>query len=92
MAKTKSFNDVTASIWECVKATSLREHGTKYAPPGVPQGTATTVTPVGDVVLNYDYNVADSTVTYTLVKKPFIVSEGTIWDGIKDTIAGCSNS
>ncbi len=92
MAKTKSFNGVTPAIWECVKTTSYKEHGTIYAPPGAASGTATTSTPVGEVALTYDYNVSASTVNYTIVKKPFIVGEGTIWDGIQDTINGCSNS
>lgn len=90
MAKTKTFNGVTPIVWECVKTTSLKEHGTIYAPPGATSGTATTSTIVGDVVLNFDYESSKSSVTYTIVKKPFIVGEGTIWDGIQDTIDGCS--
>jgi hypothetical protein len=92
MAKTKSFDGVTPAVWQCVKTTSLREHGTIYEPDGSPQGTATTRTPVGEVVLRYDYSEEDTTVTYTIEKKPFIVSDDTIWDGIKGTLKGCSFS
>lgn len=92
MAKTQRFDGITSSVWECVKATSLREHGTKYEPAGSPDGTATTHTPVGEVVLRYNYNETEASLTYTLAKKPFIVSEAVIWDGIKSTLKGCSSS
>jgi hypothetical protein len=92
MAKTRSFGGVTPAIWECVKTTSFNEHGTVYAPPGAAKGTATTSTPVGDVVLSFDYDASKDTVNYTITKKPFIVSDNTIWDGIQETIDGCSNS
>ncbi|CAN5115298.1 hypothetical protein BH09BAC6_BH09BAC6_07610 [soil metagenome] len=92
MAKTKTFNGVTPAIWECVKTTSLQEHGTIYAPAGATKGTATTSTIVGDVVLNFDFESSAGTVTYTIVKKPFIVGESTIWDGIQDTIDSCNQS
>jgi len=51
MSKSKTFNEVSTSVWECVKTTSLTEHGTVYSPPGANKGTATTSTIVGDVVL-----------------------------------------
>ena len=90
MAKTRSFGGVTQAIWECVKTTSYQQHGTKYVPPDGNQGTATTSIPaIGDLVLNFDYDPMKDTVTYTIVKKPFIVSENQIWSGTQDTIDGC---
>ncbi len=90
MAKSKTFNGVTPSIWECVKATSLKEHGTIYAPPGSNSGTAKTSTIVGEVVLNFTFYPSNNSVDYTIVKKPFLASENQIWDGIASTIKGCS--
>lgn len=90
MSKSKTFENVTPAIWECVKATSLKEHGTIYAPPGANQGTATTKSIVGDVVLNFTFNPTNNTVDYTITKKPGIVSENQIWSGISSTIKGCS--
>lgn len=92
MAKTKTFSGVTPAKWECLKTTSFQEHGTIYTPPTALRGTATTNTPVGEVILNYDYNAANNDVTYTIEKKPFIVGEGTIWNGIQTSLDGCSNS
>jgi hypothetical protein len=89
MAKTRSFAGVTQAVWECVKTTSYQQHATKYVPPDGNQGTATTSTIVGDVVLNFDYDPTKDTVTYTIVKKPFLVTDDKIWNGIQETIDGC---
>ncbi|MGB8509529.1 MAG: hypothetical protein WCD76_14175 [Pyrinomonadaceae bacterium] len=89
MAKTRSFGGITQAVWECVKTTSYNQHGTNYAPPDANQGTATTSTPIGDVVLTFDYDPTKETVTYTIVKKPFLVSDNQIWSGIQDTADGC---
>ena len=90
MAKKRSFGNVTPAIWECVKTTSYKEHGTVYAPPGATKGTATTSTFVGEVVLDFDYEESKDTVSYTIVKKPFVVSDDQIWNGIQETIDHCS--
>lgn len=92
MAKTRSFGGVTDSIWECVKSTSERENGTVYAPPGQNQGTSTTETVVGEVILGFNFDESLKTVTYTIQKKPFIVSDDQIWNGIQETIDHCSSS
>jgi len=90
MANDRTFGGITPAIWECVKATSLKDHGTVYAPEGAIKGTAATSTPVGEVVLSFNYDEKDSTVTYNIDKKPWIVGSSTIWEGIQSTIDGCS--
>lgn len=92
MAKTRNFGGITPAIWECIKTTSLNEHGTIYAPPGAVKGTATTDTPIGSVVLDFDFMADRATVSYTIIKKPFLVGDNQIWDGIQDTIDQCSKS
>lgn len=91
MAKSRTFGGVTTAVWQCLKTTSEKEHGTIYAPAGADQGTATTDTVVGTVELSYDYNAQKDSVTYKVVKKPFIVSDSQIWNGIQDTIDHCSS-
>jgi hypothetical protein len=90
MATTKSFGNVTQAVWDCVKSTSAKEHGTTYEPPDSNQGTATTQTIVGKIALGFNFDPAQETVTYTIIQKPGIVSEQEIWDGIQDSINGCS--
>lgn len=89
MAKTKSFDNVTSAIWECIKATSAKEHGTEYAPPNGNEGKATTSTAVGRIVLNFSLDPDQEMLTYTIEKKPFLVSENQIWSGIQDAIERC---
>lgn len=91
MSNTKIFGGITAAIWECVKTTSYKDHGTVYAPEGAAKGTATTDVPViGTIQVGFDYDAVKDTVTYNIIKKPFLVSANQIWDGIQDTINGCS--
>ena len=92
MAKTRSFGGVSESIWECVKSTSEQEHGTKYEPPKADQGTSTTSTLVGEIVLGFNFDPAKATVTYTIQKKPFLVSDSQVWNGIHETIEHCGGA
>ena len=89
MAKERAFGGVSATVWQCVKTTSEEENGTVYDPPDSNDGTATTDTIAGTVVLGFDYNPEMDTVTYTIKKKPFIVSDNQIWNGISETIETC---
>jgi hypothetical protein len=91
MASSKSFSNVTQEIWDCVKTTTGQEHGTTYDPPGSNKGTSTTKTIVGTVELGFDFDPVTTIVNYTIIKKPFIVPESEIWDGIQSTINGCTS-
>jgi hypothetical protein len=93
MSNTKTFHNITQSIWNCVQQTSTKEHGTIYDPPYPSnQGTSTTNTAVGKVVVDYDFEPSSETVTYTIKHKPFVVTDGEIWGGIESTIKQCSSS
>jgi hypothetical protein len=89
MAKTRAFGGITESIWQCVKSTSEREHGTKYDPADGNQGTSTTDTFVGKVILSYDFEPSKETITYVINQKPFIVTDDQIWNGLQETIDHC---
>jgi hypothetical protein len=90
-AAPKVYHGVTAPIFDCLKTTSHREHGTVYAPPNADSGTATTTSP-GKIVLDFSFVLADQTLSYTLVEKPWWIPESAIWDGIGSTINGCRGS
>lgn len=94
MSATKTFDKVTQSQWTCVQNTSAREHGTVYIPSAPSnQGKAVTkITFIGEVDTTYDYDPAQQTVTYTITKKPGIVSDDQIWNGISQSLQGCSTS
>jgi len=87
----KSFPNVTQAIWTCVQNTSEQQHQTVYTPPA-PSSNGTSSTPAagGHVDLTFDFDPAQNTVAYTITHKPFIVTDDEIWNGIQDTINGCS--
>jgi hypothetical protein len=92
MADCQTFDGVTPAVFACVKQQSAQQHGTVYAPPDASTGTATTDTPVGTVVVSFDLDTATVAITYCIVKKPFLVTESEIWNGIQSTINACQQS
>ena len=86
----KSWNGVTQSIFDCVKASGQREHGTVYDPSTGNTGTATTdVSGIGTVVLTFSFDPLASSLTYCVKSKPWIVPVSAIFSGIGDTIDAC---
>jgi hypothetical protein len=83
----KCWEHVTQEIFECVKAKSKREHGTVYEPPNGDSGISKTETSVGKIVLKFD--LSGEKLCYAIVEKPWIVTEGEIWDGIESAIDSC---
>jgi hypothetical protein len=92
MADCNTYNNVTAAVFACVKSTSASQHGTVYDPPDGNQGTATTSTPVGNVVVSFNLDTTNNAITYCLVSKPWVVPESDIWNGIASTITACQSN
>ncbi len=92
MAETRTFNGVTAEIWEKVKDVGRSRYGTVFDPPQGDSGTATTTTPVGTVVLGFDFDRQATRITYTLRNKPLFLPSGTLWTGLAETIVRCRNA
>ena len=86
----KAYSGVTQSIFDCIKTTSLKAHGTTYDPPNADAGTAMTQTAVGAVTLGFA--LVNGTLTYTIEHKPGIVTDSEIWNGIDSTVNGCQSS
>jgi hypothetical protein len=84
------YNNVTQTTFTCVKAKSYADHGTTYVPADANSGTATTnVTFVGEIQIDFNFNPSANTLTYSNLRKPGIVPESRIWDGIESTIKAC---
>lgn len=86
------FHGVTPAIFECMKATSEKQHGTKYVPRDGNKGTATTSTSMYKVELGFEFNPSSGDLTYTLIDKSWIVPISEVWKGIGDTINSCRKS
>ncbi|MCU0893108.1 MAG: hypothetical protein MUD06_02100 [Rhodospirillales bacterium] len=89
MADQRTFDDVSLEDWEKVKAIARNRFGTIFAPDAGPSGTATTATPIGQVIVDYDHDADARQITCTLRKKPFLVLSGQIWTGLAETIERC---
>jgi len=87
MTKEKTYSGVTQEIWECIKATTWAEHKTFITPGN--QGTATTETIVGQLVLEFKFDSSQKNLHYKIVKKPFLATEGQIWDKFDKSIQNC---
>jgi hypothetical protein len=90
MSKSRTFENVTAEIFACIKETTWSKHGAIYEPANALSGTVKTTVPlVGTVVLGFEFDPDAETIIYSIVKKPFVVAEHYIWDGIQETIDTC---
>ena len=85
----KTFSQITPDVWACIKAASIKEHSTVYDPPTTDEGTATTDTIVGKVVLQFVFDSDAETLTYTIQSKPFLVPEGQLWSGVEASVQAC---
>jgi len=85
----KTFTGITPDVWACIKAASIKEHSTVYDPPAAEEGTATTDTAVGKVVLQFVFDEDESTLVYTIQSKPFLVPESSLWSGVESSVEAC---
>jgi len=97
MSDTKTYPNITQSIFDCIKSTSVREHHTVYEPSDGVTGTATTKIKfhgisIGTVVLDFALDTNSEDLTYTIKSKPSIVTDSEIWNGLDGTVAGCRGS
>ena len=88
----RSFDGVSALVWERLRKHGEREHGTVFEGGDTPCGTATTPTPVGPVVLSFEFDADAERVTYTIIKKPLLAASSLIWGGIAAALERCRNA
>jgi hypothetical protein len=87
LADTHTFADVDAQTWAKLKELGARKHGTVYTERSATEGVATTRTPIGTIELSYRFDPDGNVITYTIGRKPMLISSGVIWDGIAQTLA-----
>lgn len=89
MQDSRTYEDVSSDVWERVKTIARDRFGTTFDPETSPAGTATTTTPIGDVVIDYALDPDAEQITYTLRRKPMLILSGQIWSGLEETIDRC---
>lgn len=82
----RSFEGVSAATWQRVREVGRRNHGTVFDQGDAARGTATTPTPVGSIVLDFEFDAEAERITYTIVRKPMLAASALIWGGIAATI------
>jgi hypothetical protein len=92
MTECRTYDNVTQKVFDCVKASSAREHGTVYEPANGLKGTATTKTIVGTVELSFELDLQTQTIKYCILKKPGLVPAKDVFNGIADSITKCQTT
>lgn len=87
--ETRTFEGVSPGAWQRMREAGCRDHGTVFDPPEASRGRATTPTPVGSVVLDYEFDAESERITYTIVRKPMLAASALIWGGIASTLERC---
>ena len=89
MSTSRTFSGVTPEILSRMKEFGRAEYGIVYDPPDGPVSTATSQTPLGECVIEFAHDPAKAELTLTLVKKPWLLPEGMLWNGFVTTLERC---
>jgi len=89
MSTSRTFSGVTPEILSRMKEFGRAEYGIVYDPPDGPVSTAASQTPLGECVIEFVHDPAKAELTLTLVKKPWLLPEGMLWNGFVTTLERC---
>lgn len=90
-APARTYSGVTQAILTCVRDRSHKQHGTVYIPNANNPNNGTSETHYyGLTQLAYAFDPTRAKVTYTILQKPALASNGQVWDGIGAAIQACS--
>ncbi|MGH7046874.1 MAG: class I SAM-dependent methyltransferase [Stellaceae bacterium] len=82
MPSTRVLSGVTPAVLACLKEFGRVEHGIVYDPPDGSTFTASRQTRLGECVIDFAHDEATDELTVTFVKKPLLLPEGLLWDGL----------
>lgn len=88
----RSFAGINAVTWERMKAAGRDEHGTVFEETAEHCGTAITRTPIGTIVLKFEFDAAAECITYEIAKRPMMAPSSLIWGGIESAINRCRSA
>ena len=89
MPSSRTFSGVTLEILSRMKEFGRAEYAIVYDPPEGPVSTATSQTPLGECTIEFAHDAEKSELTLTLVKKPWLLPEGLLWNGFSETLERC---
>ena len=89
MPTSRTFPGIPVEIVDRMKAYGRSQYGIVFDPPEGPNSTATGQTPLGECVIEFAHDVERAELTLTLVKKPWLLPEGLLWNGFLETLERC---
>ena len=89
MPSSRTFSGVTVDILTRMKEFGRAQYNIVYDPADGPVSTATSQTPLGECVVEFAHDAAKAELTLTLVKKPWLLPEGVLWNGFSETLERC---
>ena len=89
MSSRRTFSGVTVDILTRMKEFGRAQYNIVYDPAEGPVSTATSQTPLGECVVEFAHDAAKAELTLTLVKKPWLLPEGVLWNGFSETLERC---
>ena len=92
MSNSKVYHGITQAVFDCVRATSIKQHGTVYTPPNSNSGKTSTSGTGWTVDMTFNFDPGSGALSYTITHKTWIVPESAIWSGLDATINGCQQS
>jgi hypothetical protein len=78
MSKSRTFTGVTMAVLESMRATNDSPYAMVLNADGK-SGTVSGKSPLGDVVIGFDYVEAQAQVTLTILEKPMFVPAPLVW-------------
>ena len=89
MSSRRTFSGVTVDILTRMKEFGRAQYNIVYDPAEGPVSTATSQTPLGECIIEFAHDAAKAELTLTLVKKPWLLPEGVLWNGFSETLERC---
>ena len=89
MSSRRTFPGVTVDILTRMKEFGRAQYNIVYDPADGPVSTATSQTPLGECIIEFAHDAAKAELTLTLVKKPWLLPEGLLWNGFSETLERC---
>lgn len=90
--ESRTFEGVSSETWQRMQDAGRTDHGTVFEQSEEHYGTATTSTPVGTIVLGFNFEPTAERITYTIIRKPFMAASSLIWGGIAAALERCRNA
>ena len=89
MSNSRIFSGVTEETLTRLKTLGRTQYSVVVDPPDGPRSSATSQTPFGECVVDFEHDTTRSELTLTLVKKPWLIPESLLWGSFLATLQRC---